>query len=97
MLTVPGTLLQNRRMLYFNRRVWRCVGLEMEGSFYLRPVLQLMDRGAVSRDVALRFLYYTSDLPLQHDANLSARMRASEGIPPLYAITREILSTILEG
>lgn len=96
LLTVPGTLLQNRRMLHFNRHIWRCIGLEMEGSFYLRPLLQSMDRGAIPDDVALRFLYYTSDLPLRHDSNLSARLRASEGVPPLYAITREILTSILE-
>lgn len=97
MLTVPGTLLQNRRMLHFHRHIWRCIGLEMEGAFYLRPVLQSMDRGAIPTDVAFRFLYYTSDLPLRHDANLSSPMRAAEGIPPLYAITRELLSAILEA
>ena len=96
-LTVGGTLLQNRTMLHFNRHVWRCVGLEMEGSFYLRQVVQSMHRGSVSEDVELRFIYYTSDLPLRHDANLSARLRAAEGVPPLYAATREVLTGILEG
>ena len=45
----------------------------------------------------MRFLYYTSDLPLRHDANLSARLQAVEGVPPLYATTREVLNGILEG
>lgn len=96
-LTVTGTLLQNRKMLHFNRHIWGCVGLEMEGSYYLRHILESMNRGAVSTDLALRFLYYVSDIPLRHDSNLSARLRATEGIPPLYAITREILSGILQS
>ncbi len=97
MLTVTGTLMQNRTMLHFNRHIWRCIGLEMEGACYLRPVLQSMDRGSVRPGVDHRFLYYTSDLPLRHDANLSARLRASEGVPPLYAATREVLTGILEA
>jgi CRP-like cAMP-binding protein len=97
MLTVMGTLLQNRTMLHFNRHIWRCVGLEMEGAWYLRHIEQSMSRGSVPDDVKLRFLYYTSDLPLRHDANLSARLRAVEGVPPLYATTREILRGVLES
>lgn len=97
MLTVTGTLLQNRTMLHFNRHIWRCIGLEMEGAFYLRHLLQSVDRGSIEEELALRFLYYTSDLPLRHDSNLSERLRATEGVPPLYAITREVLTEILEG
>lgn len=95
-LTVTGTLMQNRTMLHFNRHIWRCIGLEMEGSYYLRHLVQSMHRGSLSADLDLRFIYYTSDLPLRHDANLSARLRAAEGIPPLYAATREVLTGILE-
>lgn len=96
LLTVTGTLMQNRTMLHFNRHIWRCIGLEMEGAFYLRHLAQSMSRGAIADDMDLRFLYYTSDLPLRHDSNLSARLRAAEGVPPLYAITREVLTGILE-
>ena len=96
-LTVAGTLLQNRKMLHFNRHIWGCVGLEMEGSYYLRHILESMSRGAIRREVELRFLYYVSDLPLQHDSSLSARLRAVEGVPPLYAITREVLTEILSA
>jgi CRP-like cAMP-binding protein len=95
MLTVTGTLLQNRRMLHFNRHIWGCVGLEMEGSFYLRQILESIHRGALRPDLGLRFLYYVSDLPLEHEANLSARLQAVEGVPPLYAVTREVLTGIL--
>jgi CRP-like cAMP-binding protein len=95
LLTVTGTLLQNRKMLLFNRHMWGCVGLEMEGSYYLGHILDSMNHGIVSPDIDLSFLYYVSDVPLRHDSNLSARLRAGEGIPPLYAITREVLRGIL--
>jgi hypothetical protein len=39
--------------------------------------------------------YYVSDLPLEHSASLSARLTPSEGVPPLYAITRCVLNRIL--
>lgn len=97
LLTVTGTLMQNRTMLHFNRHIWGCVGLEMEGACYLRHLVQSMNRGSAAPGVELRFIYYTSDLPLRHDANLSARLRAAEGVPPLYAATREVLTGILEG
>ncbi len=94
-LTVAGTLLQNRQMLQLNKHIWGCIGLEMEGTYYFRQVLESMNRGVVSRDIEVRFLYYISDLPLDHEANLSGRLRAIEGVPPLYAVTREILAGIL--
>ena len=93
-LTVTGTLLQNRKMLQFNRHIWGCVGLEMEGSYYLQQILKSRNRGGVPQDVDLRFLYYVSDLPLGNDSNLSNHLRASEGVPPLYGITRAILRRI---
>jgi hypothetical protein len=97
LLTVTGTLLQNRKMLHFSRHIWGCVGLEMEGAYFLRHVVECLHRGAVRDGVAMRFLYYVSDLPLRPESNLSARMRATEGVPPLYAVTREILTGILEA
>jgi CRP-like cAMP-binding protein len=96
MLTVAGTLLQNRMMLQFYRHVWGTIGLEMEGWFYLRKLLDAIDLSMVKRELALRFLYYVSDLPLDARATLSGRMPPAEGIPPLYAITREILTRIFE-
>ncbi len=94
MLTVDGTLLQNRLMLRFYRKLWGCVGLEMEGSYYYRQVLESSQLGVIADDVALRFFYYVSDLPLEHGAALSSPLSATEGLPPLYAITRSILSGI---
>lgn len=97
MLTVAGTLLQNRMMLQFYRHVWGTIGLEMEGWFYLRKLLDAIDLSMVKRELALRFLYYVSDLPLDARATLSGRMAPAEGIPPLYAITREILTRVFEA
>lgn len=94
-LTVPGTLLQNRQLLWFYRRIWRCVGLEMEGSYFARKLISAIETGIVSPDVRSRFAYYISDVPLEPGENLSTSMSASEGIPPLYAITRAVLQAIL--
>jgi hypothetical protein len=96
LLTAVGTLLQNRMLLNFYRRLWRCVGLEMEGFFYYRHVRKATQLGVVPAGLPLRFLYYVSDLPLLAGTSLSEPLRASEGIPPLYAITREVLSSIFE-
>ncbi|NBC29229.1 MAG: hypothetical protein GVY29_04465 [Spirochaetes bacterium] len=57
LLTVEGTLLQNRLMLHFYRRIWGCTGIEMEGIHYYRQVLE-------SAEVRMRFFYYVSDTPL---------------------------------
>jgi hypothetical protein len=95
-LTVAGTLLQNTVMLNFYRHLWRCIGLEMEGSFYHESLEEAREMNFTPGTIKTRFLYYTSDLPLQAEENLSGSMRSIEGIPPLYAITREILNGIFD-
>jgi CRP-like cAMP-binding protein len=95
LLTVGGTLLQNRLMLNFYKSLWGCVGLEMEGIYYHWAIAEALQLGVLRKKVATRFLYYVSDLPLLPGASLSERLSPQEGIPPLYAITREILSRIL--
>lgn len=94
MLTVSGTLLQNRVMLQFYKRLFRCVGLEMEGAFYHRRVVESAQLGVVPTTMPLRYLYYVSDIPLRAESNLSESMSAYEGIPPLYGITRELLTCV---
>lgn len=93
-LTVAGTLLQDRILLMFYRRIWKAIGLEMEGSFFARQLIAGIETGVVSPDVRSRFAYYTSDVPLEPDQNLSEALHPSEGVPPLYAITRAMLSRI---
>lgn len=95
LLTVAGTLLQNKVLLNFYRRIWRCVGLEMEGTFYLREILKAAQLGVIPRDVRVAFLYYVSDVPLAAGESLAGALHPAEGIPPLYAITREVLCEVL--
>lgn len=95
MLTVKGTLLQNRLMLNFYKHLWAVKGIEMEGIYYLRQVIESIQTGILDTNLVSRFYYYVSDLPLDTTSNLSERLKASEGIPPLYAITRQILTGIL--
>ncbi|MCB9669112.1 MAG: cyclic nucleotide-binding domain-containing protein [Alphaproteobacteria bacterium] len=95
-LTVLGTVLQNDRLLHYYDKLWDCVGLEMEGSYYGRQALESRELGLIDPDTALRFVYYVSDLPLEHTATLAASMSPLEGIPPLYGITREVLTAVFE-
>ena len=97
MLTVDGTLLQNRDMLRFYRHIWRCIGMEMEGAYYYRQFLEGRSTGLIGSDTSFGVYYYVSDVPLQHGTDLATRLDPSEGIPPLYAITRHILSQVFGG
>lgn len=97
LLTVAGTLLQNRPLLHFYRHIWKCVGLEMEGVHYARKVTESIQLGVLDPSVVQRYYYYVSDVPLQAGERLSSPLAPAEGIPPLYAITREILGALLPG
>ncbi len=94
-LTVEGTLLQNDVLLHYYKRMAGCVGLEMEGTWYARQLDEARSLGMVRDDLQQRFLYYISDLPLEHGHSLSGAMGVSEGIPPLYACTRQVLEAVL--
>jgi CRP-like cAMP-binding protein len=97
LLTVLGTIMQNREMLQYYHLFWNVIGMEMEGSFYLREILRARSRGLIDSDVALRFAYYVSDTPLHPDPSrsLSTQLSMHEGVAPVYAITRAVLSKIL--
>eukprot|EP01001_Neometanema_parovale_P008102 NODE_437_length_2482_cov_57.512081_g415_i0.p1 GENE.NODE_437_length_2482_cov_57.512081_g415_i0~~NODE_437_length_2482_cov_57.512081_g415_i0.p1 ORF type:complete len:759 (-),score=144.36 NODE_437_length_2482_cov_57.512081_g415_i0:130-2406(-) len=95
-MTIAGTLLQNAKLLNFYKRIWQCVGLEMEGSWYMRQVEECKALGILKHDLKTRVAYYTSDLPLDvGGASLAKSMGLSEGVTPLYAITRHFLELIL--
>jgi hypothetical protein len=94
MLTVGGTLLQDRKLLLLYKRVWRCIGLEMEGSWFARRVGSAIESGLLAKDTKTRFAYYVSDAPLEPSSTLVEAMRPEEGVPPLYGITRAILRRI---
>lgn len=63
-LTLTGTMLQNVKLLRYYQRVWGCVGMEMEGSYFARVMEDFHQQGIARRDIISRFAYYTSDLPL---------------------------------
>ena len=93
-LTVYGTLLQNHSLLHYYRRFWNCIGLEMEGSFYARKTHRSQHIGVLAPNIATRFIYYMSDLPLQEGSQLSVDMSPWELTPPVYAISRAFLLAI---
>jgi hypothetical protein len=95
MLTVDGTLVQNRQMLGFYQQLRDVIGMEMEGTHYYREIIESRQLGVIPPDTAVRFLYYVSDLPLAPHGNLATPLGVHEGVPPLYAITRHILRAIL--
>ena len=99
-LTIPGTMLQNDKLLLYYRHIWHCVGVEMEGSYFARQIKENIKAKLLSDTIQTRFAYYTSDMPLhslQGDASLSTPMRPNEGTPPLYAVARALLIRILGG
>ena len=85
------------RLLNYYKKLYGCVSLEMEGSFYARELRRYKKAGLLSDDVNLRFLYYVSDTPLSQDPTetLSKDLDLSEVIPPQYAVTRELLRPAL--
>jgi DNA-binding response OmpR family regulator/CRP-like cAMP-binding protein len=94
LLTVLGTVMQSREMLSYYRNFYGAIGMEMEGSFYLREVRRAMSLGLIDEDVQLRFAYYTSDTPLEERASLASNMPPAQGVPAVYAITRAVLRRI---
>ena len=95
-LTVLGTLLQNKSLLSYYKNFWHCVGLEMEGSFYARQILRAKALTLIPENTELRFLYFVSDLPLQENETLAKDMNPHEFTSPLYAITRSFLHSVLQ-
>ena len=96
-LTIPGTMLQNVKLLKYYKTIWGCIGVEMEGSYFARCLMESHKAKLVRPDLVTRFAYYTSDLPLaaSTDTNLATPMRPNEGVPPLYAIARAMIEQIL--
>jgi CRP-like cAMP-binding protein len=93
-LTVEGTLMQNRHLLLFYERLWNSIGLEMEGNHYLKTIDHCVMLGLLRPTVKSRFLYYTSDTPLLVGTTLSQDMTLAEIVSPLYGITRLIADRV---
>lgn len=95
-LTVLGTVMQNRQMLEFYKLFWSVIGMEMEGAFYLREILRGIMERVLPKGIPIRFAYYTSDVPIADtDQSLVVKMTPAEGGPAVYAITRAILRKII--
>jgi len=95
LLTVEGTLMQNRPMLHFYHNVHQVIGLEMEGYYFAREIEQYLQANVLQSTIKQNYLYYISDLPLEIHSNLSKPMEGHEGVPPLYALTRWALNNII--
>jgi len=95
-LTIEGTLLQDRVLLNFYRKFSHCIGIEMEGSYFVRQIEKSIMKGILDSDVSTRFLYYVSDIPLDVKSTLSKSLSPWEAIPPLYSIIRIIINQIFD-
>lgn len=97
MVTVLGTSLQNRDVLYhFLSSTWNAIGLEMEGVHYQKAIQSAARiRHSIKEDVKVRYAYYASDNPLESGSTLSSGGLGIDGIKPAYWITRKILKQIL--
>ena len=90
MLTVPGTILQNHKVLKYYKHIESCVGLEMEGCFYAQGIKESIEMSLINPKIPTRFLYYISDLPLDPNSNLAQEgenVSWDEGVPTMNAIT----------
>jgi hypothetical protein len=97
MLTVAGTILQNNELLLFYQRVQGCIGLEMEGYFFVKEIEDCLKHGVLGKDFATRCFYYVSDLPLDPEQNLAEEgqnVSWDEGVCSMNAIQRFILGQI---
>ena len=97
MLTVAGTILQNSLLLNYYKRLWNCVGLEMEGYYYGNEIAKYKKMRFVRSDMVSRFAYYVSDLPLDPESNLSMEeglISWDEGVPSISAIYRYFLELL---
>lgn len=97
MLTVSGTILQNKKMLLYYRLIEGCVGLEMEGAYIALSIKDCIEAGIVREDVSTRFIYYVSDLPLNSESTLASEddnVNWDEGVKSINGIIRYVLGLI---
>ena len=99
MLNVAGTILQNNDLLNFYKNVQGCIGLEMEGYFFVREIESCIKHGILRPDFLTRCFYYASDLPLDPNQNLaqeSGNVSWEEGVCSMNAIQRYVLKKIFQ-
>lgn len=94
MLTVAGTILQNKKLLTYYKHIEGCVGLEMEGCYFAQAIQQGIEQSLLKETVPTRFLYYVSDLPMDPNTNLAqeeGNVSWDEGVPTMNIITEQCL------
>ena len=96
MVTVLGTSLQNRDLLYyFKNSTWNAIGLEMEGAHYQKAIQAASKiRKSIKSDVMVNYAYYASDNPLETGSTLASGGLGTTGVEPTYLITEQILKRI---
>lgn len=97
MLTVAGTILQNYDLLRYYKFVNGCIGLEMEGYYYVHYIDKAIRNGLLNKDFKIRCFYYSSDLPLDPTQTLSMEgenISWNEGVGSMLAIQRYVLEKI---
>lgn len=100
MLCVAGTILQNTDLLRFYKNVNGCVGLEMEGYYYIQEVDRAIKGGILDSKFITRCFYYASDLPLDPNQNLSmegSNISWEEGVGSMLAIQRYVLGFMFDN
>lgn len=60
LLTVLGTLVQNQDLLHYFDKLWKCVGLEMEGTYYSRAMERGIMLGLLLPTVRSRYFSFLS-------------------------------------
>ena len=99
MLTVAGTILQNKNLLTYYKHIEGCVGLEMEGCYFAQAIQQGIEQSLLKETVPTRFLYYVSDLPMDPNTNLAkeeGNVSWDEGVPTMNIITEQCLKLCSE-
>ena len=99
MLTVAGTILQNKKLLNYYKHIEGCVGLEMEGCYFAQAIQQGIEMLLLKETIPTRFIYYVSDLPLDPNSNLAqeeGNVNWDEGVPTMNAITEQCLRLCFE-
>lgn len=94
MLTVLGTILQNDHLLESYRDDWKALGLEMEGTPYIRAVHQALKLGWLPADLRVAVGYYASDSPLIPGESL-ARSLSLQGVDATYGLNIALLRKLL--
>ena len=75
-----------------------CVGLEMEGYFFVKEIENSIKHNLLKNDFITRCFYYASDIPLDPSQNLAqedGNVSWDEGVGSMNAIQRYILKQVI--